>query len=512
MWEEWRRSRRAVVVIAIVLLVFTVAVYAAEDREKLWPLGALSCYTVFGLIIYLLLAQSTRSSIDAGIPARRFRLPASSFELVLWPFLYRLGVTTLGAVLAAVICRLIRADNPLIAPVFFFWLILSVFHTLAIASALIGGVLVVVLGGLMFFPGVMVFGTAYQSPAWRYPAFDLAGMAAAALSALILTTAVLGKVRTGGFSFGLRRVFGVVREAGLTAGGAAEKKPFFSAAAAQRWFEWRCTGKTVFVLMATLTLAFLLSEGYSNVFDAESSYTVDFWLGFIIFLTNSAAAGLWAFGDQAARTRRSYSMFVQTRPVTDLRLARGKFEAAAMAIALNLFLVVMVLAAMSVVVGAVKYREDWAQVFRVEWEWRHLLLLPMSLGLAWIAYWRGVVMAGFFIALAIYTEAAPNHFARWVYNNGVFTPVALACIAAACAVLAPPFLQAYWRKALQGPAMAAIGAGWAAVTALSGFLFLRYAYPDFQVSGALLGSALLVLLALSPLAIVPVRIARGRHA
>ena len=510
MWEEWRRTRTVTVTILLLLSSMSVLVWSLEVRKNGRLAAVCSGLIVFGLLIHLLLSQSTRSSVDASIPNRRFRLPMSSFELTFWPFIYRLAVITLATGFVSIISRLVTPDFPVFAPLCFFWLILSALHTLFYTSPLLGRWLT---GFSLFllWLGTVFLKSGYRGPGSHYPRTDFVCMGAAVAAALVVTTAAIRKMRTGGWDFaGVRRALSSRQSQAALADVVIAQPPFRSAARAQRWFEWRSISKSLTIVLAFMTLAFIVTIGASVAFDFDTHYTIDPSLIFTMLLCNSAAAGLWAFANQSARARRNSSMFVQTRPVSDFRLARGKLESAVVIILVNLVVVALMVLAMTLAVGLVRYNQEWTKVFDVEWQLRYMLLLSAGILLSWIVYWRGAFVAAVFIPVSVFANNAPRYFERWVYTDGLLKPAATALILLSMVVLAIPFLRAYRERLLSHHGLLALAVAWAAMTAIASTLFL-YVFPGFNTAGACAINALLALLALTPFAKVPLKISHARH-
>jgi hypothetical protein len=150
-------------------------------------------------------------------------------------------------------------------------------------------------------------------------------------------------------------------------------------------------------------------------------------------------------------------------------------------------------------------------VFHVDWKWRYILLLPASGILAWIVYWRGAFVAAVFIPIGVFANNAPQRFEHWVYADGILKPAAIACVLLAICLLAIPFARAYRERLLHRNGAIALAAAWAAMTAIASALFLRYLFPGFDLPSASLINAILMLLALTPFAKVPLKISHARH-
>lgn len=350
MWEEWRRTRNIVVIMVLVLSAMSVLVWTMETRKHGWPAAVWSCFMVYGLVMYLLLSQSTRSNIHMSIPTRRFRLPMTSFELAFWPFLYRLAVVSVGAGFVSILNRLVTPDFAVVAPFCIFWLILSALHTVSYASPLLNKWVVGLLLFLLLWPAPAFFARHYRALGWHYPGTDFACMAIAAAVTLVLTTAAIGKIRSGGWNTAATRRSRVQQQNQIAQSDAGrQRRAFRSADRAQIWFEWRSSVRSVVLLMAFVTLAVVVSEVSSANSYPDEPYTMDMSLAIIVLVANSAVVGLWAFANQTARNQRNASMFVQTRPVSDFRLARGKLETSLLTILVNVTVVTLIFLAINFV-------------------------------------------------------------------------------------------------------------------------------------------------------------------
>ena len=254
LWEIWRQHRSIVAVIAGLTVVGRL-VDVLETQGQPGDIGSSPLITLLGMVAFLLLFavfNYTESSDGRGVgrfPRRLFTLPVTSLRLVAAPvvagitaieLLYLLWMEPLsrgGATSAPFVAVLLAAL------VVFYLSAIWMLERAGSLRLLVLGVIAVALFVVSMLPSFP------PTPAalWRSEG-TLAGlMAGLALIAFLLAWRHVARLRAGGARRAHRAgsLFGWIAEASPT-----RRRPFATPAAAHFWFEWRCSGIVLPVLVA----------------------------------------------------------------------------------------------------------------------------------------------------------------------------------------------------------------------------------------------------------------------
>jgi hypothetical protein len=280
-------------------------------------------------------------------------------------------------------------------------------------------------------------------------------------------------------------------------------------ASAQCWFEWRAAGKTAVMIASFVMLGSLAIMTLSAFYDDVIAFNISWKEPITLLMISSAILGLWATAHQSVRS--GAVNFLQIRPVSEFQLTIGKLQGAAAQILINAIILTLMLFAVTVALGIVKYGSEWATVFEFHSRPPYLLMLPCAIFLAWLAYWRGGFMVAALASLGVFSENAPHYFARWIYSDASLRPGGMILVIVSLGVLSIPFLRAYREGILPRNALLALIIAWAIITAIGAAVSLRCLFIGFAVSLPSFISALAALLALTPFARVTLKISHARH-
>ena len=384
LWEIWRRNRIAVAVIVAATVAGRLVDYAEQPTDDPSSLIALlwmvSFLFLFGIFSY------TESSSTRGIgsfPRRLFTLPVSSLRLVALPVLTGIASVELLYVLwLAPLSRGASLSTPFVAVllgalmVFFqavFWM-LERLGPLRLMVA--GGVAVLVYGA-----GLLPSWPPSPPSPWRSEPAVGTVVAALAVSVFLLTWKHIGRLRYGGGRTGHRAPLFVSGARTLP----RQRTPFASPLAAQFWFEWRCSGLVLPVLVCGVLIAVIAPFSWFARDDASG--TLRLLLGTLATPVVFAIPVGMAFARPTFWSEDlSVPAFVAVRPLTNEEIVFTKMKVAAASVATSWLLVVGFVAVWFVL---------WANVEAVR-----------QLAIQWSAFHEHSVLSVFgIVALLVITGA-----------------------------------------------------------------------------------------------------------
>jgi hypothetical protein len=340
LWEIWRRNRMVVAVIVAATVAGRLLDYAEQPTDDPSSLIALlsmvSFLFLFGVFSY------TEPSGTRGIgsfPRRLFTLPVSSLRLVALPvlagiawveLLYLLWLTPLsrgGALSAPFVAVLLGAFMVFFQAVF--WMLAR----LGPLRLMIAGAVAVAVYGV----GLLPSWPPSPPPSWRSEAAVGAVVAALAVVVFLLAWRHILRLRCGGGGPSAYRLEPlIVSAAGLLP---RHRPPFASLAAAQFWFEWRCSGLVLPLLVGGVLV--LVIAPFSWLARGDASGSLQLLLGALATPIMLAIPVGMAFARPTFWSEDlSVPAFVAIRPITDEQIVAIKMKVAAASVAISWILVV----------------------------------------------------------------------------------------------------------------------------------------------------------------------------
>ena len=340
LWEIWRRNRIAVAVIVAATFAGRLLDYAEQPTDDPSSLIALlwmvSFLFLFGVFSY------TESSGTRGIgsfPRRLFTLPVSSLRLVAIPvltgiasvellYLLWLGPLSRGGSLSTpFVAVLLGASMVLFQAVF--WML----ERLGPLRLMIAGAVIVLVYGV----GLLPSWPPSPPPPWRSEAAVGTVVAALAVVVFLLAWRHIIRLRRGG---GGRSAYRLEPLIASTAGAwPRHRAPFASPAAAQFWFEWRCSGLVLPVLVGGVLVAVVAPFSWFSRGDASGSLRL--LLGTLATPIMLAIPVGMAFARPTFWSEDlSVPAFVAIRPLTDEQIVAIKMKVAAASVAISWLLTV----------------------------------------------------------------------------------------------------------------------------------------------------------------------------
>jgi hypothetical protein len=340
LWELWRRHRftaASIVGLALVGRLLDFSEQAGGSRETS-TVVTLLCWSSFAALLGLFdYTESADGSGFGQFPHRLFTLPVSSLQLVTVPVVA--GVVSVELLYLVWLEPLTREGQTspwfvaiLLAAMMVFYQ--AVLWTLERFGALkllfIGAVaLMVIVAGLLpsFAPS--------PPPLWRAEMTLAAAVAALAALAFLISWRHIASVRAGGgrSSHPFERLFAVVVRYVPR-----RRTAFASPAAAQIWFEWRCAGVVLPLLVAGVLLGVI--GPLSWVYRADADASLRLLLGTLAMPVLLAVPVGMAFSRPAFWSEDlSVPAFVAIRPLTDDDLIAARVKTAAASAAASWMLV-----------------------------------------------------------------------------------------------------------------------------------------------------------------------------
>ena len=329
LWELWRRHRFTAASIAG-LTVCGRLLDVAERAESAEPstLVTLLCWSsfaaLFGLFDY---TESADGSGFGRFPHRLFTLPVSSLRLVTIPVLS--GVVSVELLYLLWLEPLTR--NGQTSPWFVAILLaaMMVFYQAVLWTLeRVGAVRLLVIGAvaiLMIGVGLLPSFASSSPPPWRSETALAATITALAALAFLIAWRHIASVRGGGkrSSHRFERLF-----AETASRLPRRRTAFASPVAAQLWFEWRCAGVVLPVLVAGVLLAVI--GPLSWLYRAEAGASLRLMLGTLAMPVILAMPVGMAFSRPAFWSEDlSVPAFVAVRPMTDEDLIAVRVKVAA---------------------------------------------------------------------------------------------------------------------------------------------------------------------------------------
>jgi hypothetical protein len=340
LWEIWRRNRIAVAVIVAATVAGRLLDYAEQPTDDPSSLIALlwmvSFLFLFGVFSY------TESSGTRGIgsfPRRLFTLPVSSLRLVAVPVLTGIAsVELLYLLWLGPLSRGGSLSTPFVAvllgaSIVFFQAVFWMLERLGPLRLMIAGAVTVLVYGV----GLLPSWPPSPPPPWRSEAAVGTVVVALAVVVFLLAWRHIIRVRCGGSG---RRTYRLRPLVSSTAGALPRHRtPFETPAAAQFWFEWRCSGLVLPVLVGGVLVAVVAPLSWFSRGDASGSLR--------LLLGTLAAPIMLAIPVGMAFARPTFwsedlsvPAFVAIRPLTDEQIVAIKMKVAAASVVVSWLLIV----------------------------------------------------------------------------------------------------------------------------------------------------------------------------
>ena len=524
-WEEWRCTRKllgSILALTGFLMLATSRVtvfgrWSAAEFHMNLAIGILGTF-----LISLPLSHSTKDNIHAGMPTRRYLLPASTFALVFWPLMYRLAAVALVAVVACWLSGGFGGPETNLGLVCLAVAVAAQIQMLAWCARLVGKVFTALGFFLLIGLGLnWTFGYLDAGPL-PYPLRQILVPLVSTAVALIVTTLALSLLRSGGWG---RR--GKV----AAASGASEAsevsavtsdasvEPFRSRVLAQIWFEWRSHGKKMAWILSSPSFALVALMGYVT----GAPVQVLFKMGWTFLGLMAVPAGLWTFARRRAQNRRDAARFKHSVPVDDSVLALGRLGASAATVVASLLAVTLFAVLVHFAFVTLGLSLSMANPPESQGEIASYgLILPLVFAGTWIAYTRGGLFTLAFFALGIGSEVvetyAPDLYARFYEMTGNSLPLAFRIAFIGSVPLLCIWIGwAFRAGALPKRAMPVLAGGWVLGAALTtacvyGLMDTSAQASETIIAGGLwTGVVALTLLALTPFATEALDVQRMRH-
>lgn len=426
LWEIWRRHRGPILAIVVITLVSWLADLAegrhapgdGEPTLRNQLLGMLSFLVLFGTFGY---TEGRNGRSLGGFPRRLFTLPVSSLRLVAVPVVA--GICSVELLYLLWMDRLFGggATSPLLTGV-----LLAAFMVLYQAGLWtlerLGPLRLVVLGvvGMALLTVGMVPSYSVGRPSlWRSEAVLSGLVAAPTVAAFLFAWSHVARLRSGG-GRGRRRLGPLVgRFADLLP---RRRTAFASPEAAQFWFDWRCSGVLLPLLVGGVLLVVVAPLAWLARHDPGDAVRV-----VLISLATPIALAIPVGMAFSKPTPWSDDMtlpaFVAVRPLSAHQMVAVRARVAALATAISWFLVLPFL-------GGVLWSANLDTLSRLAIEWwaihdHSVVAVYQIAALLAIAgmflTWRFLV-AGLWIGLS---------GSRWLFNvsAGLLVLAAIACVA-----------------------------------------------------------------------------------
>lgn len=340
LWEIWRRNRMPVAVIVAATVAGRLLDYAEQPTDDPSSLIALlsmvSFLFLFGIFSY------TEPSGTRGIgsfPRRLFTLPVSSLQLVALPVLTGIASVELLYLLWLVpLSRGGTLSTPFVAVLLaasmvFFQAVFWMLERLGPLRLMVAGAVVVAVYSI----GLLPSWPPSPSPRWRSEAAVGAVVVALAAAVFLLAWRHIIRLRCGGGGRGAYQLEPLIASTAVVL--PRHRTPFASPAAAQFWFEWRCAGLVLPVLVAGVLVAVIAPFSWLALDDASGSLR--------LLLGTLATPIILAIPVGMAFARPmfwsddlSVPAFVAIRPLTDEQIVAIKMKTAAGSVAISWLLVV----------------------------------------------------------------------------------------------------------------------------------------------------------------------------
>jgi len=340
LWEIWRRNRMAVAVIIAATVAGRLLDYAEQPTDD--PSSVITLLSMASFLFLFGIFSYTERSGTRGIgsfPRRLFTLPVSSLQLVALPVLTGIASVELLYLLWLVpLSRDGTLSTPFVAVLLaasmvFFQAVFWILERLGPLRLMVAGAVVFAVYGI----GLLPSWPPSPPPPWRSEAAVGAVVAALAAAVFVLAWRHIIRLRCGGGGRGAYRLEPLIASAAVVL--PRHRTPFASPAAAQFWFEWRCAGLVLPLLVAGVLVAVIAPFAWFARDDAGGSLR--------LLLGTLATPMLLAIPVGMAFARPTFwsddlsvPAFVAIRPLTDEQIVAIKMKAAAASVAISWLLVV----------------------------------------------------------------------------------------------------------------------------------------------------------------------------
>jgi hypothetical protein len=340
LWEIWRRNRIEVAVIVAATAAGRVLDYAEQPTDDpsslialLWMVAFLFLFGVFSY---------TESSGTRGIgtfPRRLFTLPVSSLRLVALPmltgiasvellYLLWLGPLSRGGTLSTPFVAVLLG-----ASMVFFQAVFWMLERLGPLRLMIAGAVTF----LVYGAGLLPSWPPSPTPPWRSEAAVGTVVAALAVVVFLLAWRHIIRLRCGGRGRSTYRLEPLIASTAGTL--PRHQTPFASPAAAQFWFEWRCSGLVLPVLVGGALVGVVAP--FSWVSRGDASGSLQLLLGTLATPILLAIPVGMAFARPTFWSEDlSVPAFVAIRPLTDEQIVAIKMKVAAASVAISWLLTI----------------------------------------------------------------------------------------------------------------------------------------------------------------------------
>ena len=330
LWDIWRRHRWSVfVIVALTTLSWALDVtgFAPRDDDGGAPplqtlMGMCSFVLVFGVFNY------TEASGETGLgrfPQRLFTLPVSSLRLVAVPVLA--GTTSIVLLYLLWMKRLSQGGPTSDLFVALLLATLMVFYQAGLWTLVrLGPLRLVALGAVgaaVHAIGLLPSFPPSPPPPWRSEPALAGAMASLAVIVFLVAWRHIASLRSGG---GRARLLAPLSE--TVVGIPKKRRAFASAASAHFWFEWRCSGMALPLLVAGVVLVIIVPASWIARSDPEGTLRLLSWT----LATPIAVAipvGMAFSRPRMASDDLSLPSFVAVRPLSAEELVATKVKVAA---------------------------------------------------------------------------------------------------------------------------------------------------------------------------------------
>jgi len=340
LWEIWRRNRIAVAVIAAATVAGRLLDYAEQPTDD--PSSLIALLSMVAFVFLFGIFSYTEPSGARGIgsfPRRLFTLPVSSLRLVALPVLTGLAsVELLYLLWLGPLSRGGTLSTPFVAVLLgasmvFFQAVFWMLERLGPLRLMIAGAVTF----LVYGAGLLPSWPPSPTPPWRSEAAVSTVVAALAVVVFLLAWRHIIRLRCGGGERSTSRLEPLI--ASTTGTLPRHQTPFASPAAAQFWFEWRCSGLVLPVLVGGALVGVVAPLSWVSRGDASGS--LQLLLGTLATPIVLAIPVGMAFARPTFWSEDlSLPAFVAIRPLTDEQIVAIKMKVAAASVAISWLLTI----------------------------------------------------------------------------------------------------------------------------------------------------------------------------
>jgi hypothetical protein len=340
LWEIWRRNRVAAAVVVAATAAGRLLDFAEQPTDD--PSSIIALLWMVSFLFLFGIFSCTEAAGTRGIgsfPRRLFTLPVSSLRLA--------AVPTVAGILAVELLYLLwlapLSRGGSLSPLFvavclaafmvFFQAVFWTLDRLGPLRLMIAGAVAVAVAGV----GLLPSWPPSPPPPWRTEAAVGTVLAALAVAVFLLTWRHLARVRCGGGGVRAYRLEPILASAATI--WPRPRTRFASPAAAQFWFEWRCSGLVLPVLVGGVLVAVIAPLSWFAQDDASGSLR--------LLLGTLATPVILAIPVGMAFARPSFwsedlsvPAFTAIRPLTNEQIVAVRIKVAAASVAISWLLVV----------------------------------------------------------------------------------------------------------------------------------------------------------------------------